>query len=172
MDTAQIEEALLSRTDINTRPFLGVYPINHIPWSKCVVPFCLIYNTAAWPSVGRHWVAISQIEKDKVECFDSLNEGDFYPNELANLAPVVTYNSLQLQSNCSSVCGEYCIFYIYCRLKGIPFQQIVTCFSPTKLGENDKLVYKIVHSNFAISKRPRPYPVINKKCIQSSVPSM
>ena len=167
MDTAQLLQAIKSRWDIPTENFLGVFPINHIPFSKCVGKFCFIYNTEPWPLEGLHWIAIGRFEEDgEVEMFDSMGRPP--TRMIQSVWSPIVFNPDQIQSNCASTCGEYCVFFIYCRLKGIAYKSIVKCFDPDRRVNNDKIVSRFVTQMFDVPDRKRAYPILSRLCVQRS----
>jgi hypothetical protein len=165
MDTLQINHALMSRSDIPPDVFRGTFAINQVPWSQLeTVPSAVIVNTAPSSSEGQHWVAVYRTA-NTLEVFDSLASNSTIKEYLGSAG---SYNQQRLQSNCSSVCGEYCILYLYCRLSGMHSDAFFKKFSKKDLVANDRLVYSIVHDNFDILPHERPYPVIFPFCVQSS----
>ena len=171
MDTVQLDHALHNRDDLPSGVFKGTYAINQIPHAYTVnPPFAMIINTAPWPSRGEHWVAIYCTNINQLEYFDS--EGKPPPSRLMMWGhlgnPSIVYNAQRLQSYCSSVCGEYCLFYLYCRMKNVSFTSFLSYFQLKRHISNDRKVYHLVHSVFAILPHNRPFPVFNHFCIQVS----
>lgn len=160
----------MSRSDIPPGVFRGTFAINQIPWSQLQdAPSAVIINTAPSSTEGEHWVAVYR-NTETLEVFDSLASNSTVKEYLQSAGSVATYNRQRLQSDCSSVCGEYCILYLYCRLSDMDSDAIFRNFSKKNLVANDLLVYSIVHKNFDILPHDRPYPVIFPFCVQTSKP--
>ena len=75
-------------------------------------PWCLILNTDPKDLPGTHWLALYATQSGRIELFDSFG---FFPSMygIDSLNPLHLLYSLQSRS--SSVCGHYCIVYIYLR---------------------------------------------------------
>ena len=73
-------------------------------------PWCLILNTDPKNQAGTHWLALYAPLFGGIELFDSFG---FSPNmySLDVLKPL--HSSFSFQSSSNSVCGHYCIVYIY-----------------------------------------------------------
>ena len=57
------------------------------------------------------------------------------------------HNKIQLQSAFSTVCGQYCIYFLYHRCRKRPMSSIVNSFVKDKL-HNDQLVYDFVRRKY------------------------
>lgn len=168
MDTIQINHALMSRRDIPMDIFKGTFALNQIPYVyQLNTPFAFIFNNDPWPGKGNHWIAVYHDGK-VCDYFDSLGQTPI-PGPIA-YSNTVCYNDKRIQSDCSSVCGEYCIAFLYYRLKGIPMSEFVSNFTPN-LVENDFRIYKSVHKHFDILPHKRSFPVMDLLCVQVSRPS-
>jgi hypothetical protein len=167
MDTLQINHALMEWKPV----FKGTFAINQIPTVYTLdPPFALVLNMDAYPSKGSHWVAMYCNNKESVEYFDS---GGMPPPNHDNLDLIlnrynnnVVYNPKRLQSSCTSVCGEYCILYLICRLHNISFTHFVDFFSERNWLKNDATVFRIVHENCNILPRLRAFPIVSSSCLQ------
>lgn len=175
MDSQQINHALKSRHDLPSHIFKGTFALNQLPCTL-IPPFGLVFNSEPLPSEGQHWMAIFCPAKGVVEYFDTSGSPPLEAESLKNLEQSVSngqgcrliYSLKQIQSECSSVCGEFCVLFLYCRMKGVLLSDFVDLFSSSALIENDVFVYSLVHSVFNIPNRDRPYPVLDEACIQSS----
>ena len=56
------------------------------------------------------------------------------------------HNKIQLQSAFSTVCGQYCIYFLYHRCRKRPLSSIVNSFVNDKL-HNNQLVYDLLDEN-------------------------
>ena len=107
--------------------FLGVFPFDQFPlktlthnyYSSSPNAYCCIVNTDPSHKPGTHWVAFF-IDKTKkkmshLEFFDSYG---LPPNTYSFKFPSpiqIISNQCTLQSHDSTVCGHYCILYLYLR---------------------------------------------------------
>ena len=165
MDTIQINHALEE-----WKPeFRGTFAINHIPLVYTrKSPFALVFNQDAYPGAGTHWIAIFCDVNGNLEYFDTSGSPPPDDNEKLNAifdeCKTVVYNNKRIQSFCSSVCGEYCIFYLIARLENISFEQCLNFFSASNKLQNDVFVYNFVHTHCNIIDRERILPVISPSC--------
>ena len=173
MNTIQVNQALNSRWDIPLGVFKGTYASNQVPLLFTQQrPFAMVVNTAPLPEEGEHWVALfgSSENPNQLEVFDTGGKRPNFPFVLNMIdfgkVSRVVYNSRQLQSDCTTVCGEYCILFLYCRILGVAFKEFLSWFSYHHLLQNDRVVYTIVHRHFDIIPHKRPYPV--NMCMQTS----
>ena len=108
-------------------------------------PLCLVSNTDVSTGDGEHWVALYVNSLHECEFFDSYG---CQPSVYRVVLPFTDYNlanSRTLQSQLSSVCGHYCLFYLAYRSRGVASQRIFHCFSPRSLRYNDTSVERSVH---------------------------
>ena len=183
MDSYQIDHALKSRRDLPTNIFKGVFALNQIP-ATLKPPFALIFNSEPLPSDGQHWLALFCPSKSgSVEFFDTSGQSPhFLIQKTESLQRLLTFaasnsnyvennnyhnniiwNKKQIQDGCSVVCGHFCILFVYCRLKGMPYSEFLSCFAPkinnkmlnttAALMQNDIFVYALVHTHFDVPKR-------------------
>ena len=112
MDTVQILHTLRNVTD-----FHGVFPSDMLPKFR-LKSGTYIFNLGASDTPGFHWIAI-RFNKDSSTgfYFDSYGFYPFVPNILKFIQKnCITwkYNTRQLQSQHSTVCGHYvCVFALY-----------------------------------------------------------
>jgi hypothetical protein len=189
MNTLQIDHALRSCSSWQERArniFRGTFAINQVPWVYTLnAPFGLVVNTEPSSQAGDHWIALFQSEKTQpVEILDTrgysyskelLSARENYIHHLLDVLMIDDYqiNRLPLQSPCSSLCGEYCILFLYCRMMlGLSFESYLSLFSETDLYENDRFVLHFVHQHFEILNYDRETPALYSKkvCYQTAKP--
>ena len=93
-------------------------------------------------SIGSQFVKKTS---NRLEMFDSYGFGPSMYN-LENKLPVsnvVVYNTKQLQSIFSNVCGQYCLYYCYFKSRGYAMGDIVSIFS-NDVDSNDYYVHNSV----------------------------
>ena len=169
MNTVQINHALQSWLGSQSKYppsiFKGTFALNQMPYVYTLVaPFAMIINTDPLFREGDHWIAIYCPKPNApVEFFDTrgfpVNES-YYNHVLSVLVAhfSTVYNVYPIQSPCSTVCGEFCIAFLYFRICGVSFDDFLNMFSVVNLRYNDRWVYNFVHKHFDILKFDRPYP--------------
>ena len=143
LSTQKLEKdmrCLLVSIDKNKYPlnFLGVFPLDHYPFSSVLnepshLPhpmlsstitskrkafFCIV-NSDTSNKPGSHWLASFldySLSIPYLEFFDSYGfSPNIYKLPLPIDHPLFSYNHIQLQSNLSTVCGHYCLLFLYLR---------------------------------------------------------
>lgn len=90
---------------------------------------CYVLNLDTTDNEGTHWVAVYGNEY-----YDSF--GLAPPNKLSHCV----YNIVQHQELNSTLCGIYCMFYIWSRNRGLPKYNI--CYNILKPKSNKKWILK------------------------------
>ena len=134
-------ECLASRLLEEVR-WLGVFARDELPnLTRESRPWRLILNTDPKALPGTHWLALYGPSGGRIELFDSFS------------LPPINYNldsldslhlSFSLQSPSSSVCGDYCLVYIYLRSHSYSLSDIVYLFS--KISDRDSYVQRYIHN--------------------------
>jgi len=114
---------VLSHTRTN---FLGVFALDQIPSTFTQYPCAYVANTDPSSHKGQHWVAFYHDSPTHLEFFDSYGQPPQtysfpFPSNLSSLK----YNSYPFQSLTSSVCGQYCIFFVYHRSHNTSLASII-----------------------------------------------
>ena len=119
--------------------FHGVFPIDQLP--KCSNG-AYVVNTAKSNHPGEHWVAV-YMSGNTVDYFDSY--GGKPSSRLKRWwgNRQCTYNPVPLQSPLTSACGQYCIYYLIHRCRGITLDEMLLDFC-ADVDHNDQLVYDFV----------------------------
>ena len=146
MDNHQISK--ICRKDKYIRPyFLGVYSSDTLP-RQVRRPSCLICNTATSSMPGEHWIAI-YFDTYKTEYFCSFG---MPPNSriaayLRSLDSPVVRSSKTLQSDRTTACGQFTIFFLHLRCCGVPYKTLVKAFANNTLV-NSRLSTLFVNGMF------------------------
>ena len=142
MNTIQINGCMA-----NSKTFLGTFSADKLPLRTThALPFSFIANTDPSHQPGTHWVGFF-VTEEEVEVFDS------YGREMCPLfkrfigSEKHICNEKQVQQFGSSVCGQYCIYYIYQRERGQSMTQILSKFKHP--DQNDAYVRDWVHDRFS-----------------------
>jgi hypothetical protein len=145
MNTAQISHLL--RADPYARDVLvSVSPRDRLPLVIKSYPSAFVCNTDPHREAGEHWVALYVTKDGCGEYFDSYGLPPLHTtfvNFLNTHYTSWTSNDMQLQGLISDVCGQYCVFYLLHRCRGLPMNTIVHMFGQN-LQDNDVLVHDFV----------------------------
>jgi hypothetical protein len=157
MNSLQIYNALRRFVDRKLCNFVGVFPRDKIPNITKITKFpcCFVLNTDTSKLKGSHWVAVYYSSPKTCEFFDSYG-----------MLPIVynidiktsVYNTRHLQSYHSTVCGQYCIYFLYHRSLTHSLHSALRSFSSNPVS-NDILVASFVKKHFRIAN-----PVLRHTC--------
>lgn len=152
MDSKQIHTILHSDSNVKDNNFLGVFPIDLIPMSAIKYPCSLVINTKPSSHTGEHWIGLYKDSKNSGVYFDSFG---LPPYNLPEVGDVLehctewTFNNKRLQSDFSSVCGEYVIFFITFMSRGHTLDHITYMLSnEDDLYANDALVFSYIKEKY------------------------
>lgn len=148
MDTITITKILL-QDPFTSECFQGVLASNHLPATIKRLPACFVINTDPSWKAGSHWLALYFDKNGNAEFFDS------YGKELKNYPFLYdfvhrhTFNckqhNFQLQGSFSSTCGQFCIYFLLWRVRGITYEQILRSFHKSS-DANDIIVVSFVNT--------------------------
>lgn len=151
MNTTEIRKILNAAIDVRyTTEVLACDQLHLVKSNE----FALIINSDTSDKPGTHWLALfKEASNDIIEFFDSFSMPvEFYnPHILKFINERCNYlnqSRIQIQSNLSTTCGHFCIFYLIQRTRGVTFENILSEFSRTNLVKNDKKVETFVNENF------------------------
>lgn len=140
MNTTQITTCM---TKIS--PYLNAYVCasNRLPLFTSK-PVYIISNLDPDYKPGSHWIAIHITNEGYGEYFDSYGRKPtgHHLLFLKRNSKMWIYNSKEIQNDFSSVCGEYCLMYIYFKYKGKQMYDFLEKFSDMTLC-NDVIVKKM-----------------------------
>ena len=128
MNGKEIVEYILRDTLVWDK-FLGVFAKDRLPLPTADT-FC-ICNTDVWESVGKHWIVVYFPHNGFVEYFDPLGEKPS-SHFKSFMKPNFIYNTHRYQAYASLNCAYYCIFFVYMRCHGIPFQNVLSLIGSDK----------------------------------------
>ena len=125
-------DCLISRL-VNGVCLLGVYARDELPdVTSEIRPSCLILTTDPKHQPGTHWLAFYSPLIGSIDLFDSFRL--FYRIYSLDVLDLF-YLSYSLQSTSTSVCGHYCIVYIYVCSRKHSLDDIV--YLLTKISSRD-----------------------------------
>ena len=134
-------ECLVSRLVGNVR-WLGLFARDELPdLTREIRPWCLILNTDSKDQPGTYWLALYAPLARSIELFDSFS---FSPSmySLDFINPL--HSSYSLQSPSTSVCGHYCIVYIYLRTHNYLLYDIVDML--TDISNRDEWLKQYIYN--------------------------
>lgn len=99
---------------------LGVYAVDEIPQTLPNLSG-FITNTDPHQRPGKHWISFFVVS-GVLECFDSYGLSPEYYSKsfksfMSNYSKIEV-NTKRLQSRDTTVCGQYCLFYLMCKTRG------------------------------------------------------
>lgn len=158
MDTNQISCVLLDK--LREHPdfsFIGVYAADQIPKIIDCYPVSLIANIDPISLPGQHWVAFYLRSQNDFEFFDSFALPiSIYTHLSHSLTGACThYCTYPIQSMRSTLCGQYCIYFLLNRARGQSFSNILASFCPTNSYINDSLIRVFSSNEFHTLPMPK-----------------
>ena len=135
----------------DVRPVLvGVYAANTLPSGpRKRKPCAYIVNTDRSYLPGSHWNVIYFDINGEVDFFDSYGRPP--PKDFSTLlGDSYNYQEHFIQHPLSSACGQYCIFYVFQRSRGLSMEEILSLFDKDNTLLNDVIVNLTVEKNFNV----------------------
>lgn len=170
MNTIEILECL--KTIAKKSYTYGVYPSDKLP-SAVKKPSIIVCNIDPSYKPGSHWIAIYISKNNEIEYFDSygMSPKNIYIKSFLNkLSKKFIYNNYRLQSDFSTLCGNYCCVYLYFKTKNKSLQDFLKYFTKHKyLHLNDKKILKQFNSIFKSKKIKQ---IGGRFCNQTCVPRL
>jgi len=135
MDTNQILSIVRSDQAI-CQIYHGVFPIDKLPILHSL-PAALVINLDDSTEPGSHWVAIYIETKSSCEYFDSYGRE---PEEklrtyMNKYASKIKFNKKCIQQPLTATCGQFCIYYLIWRSRGVPLKNIVNSLDKSYADE-------------------------------------
>ena len=156
MDSMQLTHVL--RSDRFTRPyFQGVFPSDCLRHLIPKLPCAVVVNTDPSHRPGAHWVAIFISKNGVGDYFDSYG---LPPSATPDIEKFLNRHCVQHQSNnvslqglFSTVCGQYTVFFLLHRCRGIEITQITGWFT-RQPRMNDEMVNDFITRRFSCVNIP------------------
>ena len=161
------EISMLMRSNAKTcSVFGGVFAADTLPVKpRDNKPCAYIANTHKHHQPGEHWVCFYFPKDSPPEFWDSYGrnpQDDFKPI----LGATYLCSEKMIQHPLSSVCGQYCCFYILKRSQGFEMLDIVSAFTDDLLL-NDIMVNRTVEKNFQVDLDVIDIPFLNMQVARS-----
>ena len=145
MNTAQIER-ILRRDPYCKKIFKGVYARDQI--KRVSYPSAYIINSDPSTRPGRHWIAVFFDRRGNGQYFDSYG----LPPKVLGFTEFMNRNSKKwiwnrktLQGLYSAVCGQYCIYFVLLRCRGVSLRSVTSHFS-SNFSENDRRIARFIRN--------------------------
>jgi len=147
MDTAKLTSLCKNDPKLD-KVFEGVFPYDCLPVITAF-PTAYIANTDPQTKPGAHWIAMYFDHDGNGDYLDSYGRMPLpkFKSFLDKYSIEWQYNNKQLQAPLTSTCGQYCIYFLYQRSRGVPMQKILDGFGNDKF-KNDKMVTDFVNKTF------------------------
>lgn len=123
---------------------IGVYASDSLPL-RLPPNSAIVVNTQPSYMEGMHWIAMYLDSNRQLEYMDSYGQPPLIEDHLKFIrrnCSFYTYNSQLLQSDFSSVCGHYCLCFLYFRSYGYSTRDFLSLFSSNVDG-NDILIENV-----------------------------
>lgn len=162
LDSLEISQGLGHLIDPQHASMAGVCARDELPavfkeiHKRYLFPLCMVVNTDDAEGAGIHWVALYFFSATQCEFFDSYGQTAKSYNIKIPVRAIASANSQQLQSNSSTVCGLYCLYYLAYRCRGV--KNMFACFSPTSTNTNDRKIKSLVGKLMKRTSRQLPHP--------------
>jgi hypothetical protein len=132
-----IEIVRLMLSDSVIRPiFKGVFPIDKIP-DITSYPSAMIVNMDGHDEPGSHWVALYFDKKRRCDFFNSygVEPKDILKAYIEKNSVSYSYNEKQVQKIFTTTCGQFCIFFLFWRVRGVSMKTIMSCLEKRTADE-------------------------------------
>lgn len=162
MNTNEINYILFNNRSAR-RIYLGAFPCDKLPRildRKCAI----IINTDPHDKPGQHWTALFYNPRERLEYFDSYGQPPTSTIKyfLRKIKLPIYYNRTQIQKDLSTVCAQYCIFFVMMKAEGKQFEDIIAKFD--RIADDDKYIVKWLRKRFGIVSRE-----VDKKYLNSRI---
>ena len=139
MDSFELLGICNRDTDIG-KMFIGVLPSNKLP-KVTSRPSCFIANTKPDTHTGEHWIAIFINKEGYGDYFCSFGmpPQQVFAKFMNEHCEKWNYTSKTIQQPYSITCGQYALFFLHARAKGLPMFKILDLFTNNQ-EENDEIV--------------------------------
>lgn len=137
--------------DIVSKYFRGVFASDELMGQEWNLPCCFIANTDTRDQSGSHWTAFYLPVSGPLEYFCSygLSPFAFITYLQQSGFSHITRNTDMLQSLDSVVCGQYCLYYLHQRCRGLTMDDALNAFGENR-AKNDHWVNGWVERHYDI----------------------
>jgi hypothetical protein len=140
MNNLQIDKILKVHPS-SKRIFIETMPCDKSPQEVQSYPYAYVLNTDYSVGPGIHWVALFVLSEDQAEYFDSFG---MPPNDcikkFLEKFQIIKRSTIRLQAYSSSVCGQYCIYFMIRRCAGERFEKIINTLKNINANNRDAFI--------------------------------
>ena len=138
-------EAILS--DDPRLNFAGVMAYDELPEIIEDYPTGLVFNTDSSKQSGEHWISIYFDRNKNAQYMCSFGTQPYgrLVTLLERNSYQTKYNTTQLQSILSDVCGYYSAYHLLTAARGYNLQEIIDTFDIKRPLKNDQLVREYIY---------------------------
>lgn len=157
-------DSLVRADPLAAQQFVGVFALDKIPdFTNIQHPQSLVFNTDPHCCPGQHWVAIHLDPVTRTsEYFDSYGILPIYRQAMQTLSSIsptrINFNAETLQELDSTLCGHYCVVYLWEKARGTPLSRWLENFSQDD-SLNDQGIELLLANHLANQKRPDLLPI-------------
>ena len=155
MDTTELEMCLYQDPKVK-RILGGVFPSDRLP-QDIKDKKVFIANTDPAEEKGEHWVAFYFTPQGTCIYFDSYGLPPLVPSFIKFMernALKWIFNSRKLQHQNSSVCGHYCLFFIFHMVRKVSLIKMLKLFD-RRAHVNDRMVKYFVNKHYTLDKQKK-----------------
>ena len=149
MDNLQLSH-LAANCKVTAPHFGGVFAINTLPETPFRLPYSIISNIDPSNKGGSHWICIYFPINGPPEYMDSYGFPPRYEFKRFMNSNYFVYNTQMIQSPYTTVCGQYCLYYLYNRSIKKTMDSVLNSFDLDNLLANDIAVNKFVSYHFKL----------------------
>ena len=136
---------ILSLLSLIPHHTVGVFAADKIieRWHK---PCAFIFTPDDSSKRSQHWVSVYVAKNSNAYYLDSYGLAPCIPNHVRVLRKNcrhVRWDIMQLQSDESKVCGQFCVMFLFCMSNGKTVNEFLNKFTTNTL-QNDRIVEKFV----------------------------
>lgn len=152
MNNWEIDSLVRNNNDLKNI-YIGTFSPNNLPQRKIGGKrAALILNLCRTKTGGCHWVAIYLTPKF-AEYFDSSGLSSFKLDPLiVKFLKIqkrkIKFNRVEIQGEKSSMCGEFSLTYLYCKVKGWSLNRFLKMFKRRQLDKNDSIIKRMFNKVF------------------------
>jgi len=101
---------------------------------------------------GSHWVAFFVDHSNRAEYFDAYGEEPKLRSFRSFLEKAASWrhNQVKIQGGVSTACGQFCLFYLLHRARGVSMARITAVFSLTDFEWNDEEATEVLNNHFGV----------------------
>ena len=156
MDTSQISHVLRADPFSKTH-FQGVFSSDQLQYFNPELPCAVVVNADPSNRPGSHWMAIYIAETGLGTYFDSYGlSPSIFPDVntfLKKECDSYRYNNRRIQGFNSTVCGQYAIFFLLHKCRGMDMGKVLSWFTDHH-DTNDALVHGFIERHFPCIDEP------------------